>query len=54
MKMDGHSGVSAAVRCALFLEVQLDIEILGIGRGAGCRYATPTGHHSFPKAKGVA
>jgi hypothetical protein len=27
------TGVSAMVKCALFLDVQLDIEILGIGRG---------------------
>jgi hypothetical protein len=32
MGMDRVAGVAALVRCALFLDVQLDIEILGIGR----------------------
>jgi hypothetical protein len=31
--MSNMGGVSSMIRCALFLEVQLDIEILSIGRG---------------------
>jgi len=40
--MDGVTGVEAMVRCALFLDVQLGAEILGIGRSGLDRANTCT------------